>query len=218
VLGARTYHGRVLKGRLTARASVIVLVALTDGADGWSVATSSASSVETLHQAVEATIAAKSFTRQGYVVNDEGSAEAQCGVVSNSQMFRVVYQAPDRYEQIAPGETFVAVGQTGFLQVPSAPWVAVGLDGETESQRAATWLAPLLARSTVEQAGNVYRSNILPVALNHGNGFSAFNTFAGVITTVVKDGKVQSEDIYGTLTKNGGTTDGATQYVYVCGT
>lgn len=81
------------------------------------------------------------------------------------------------------------------------------LPGETAATDVATWLSPLLRRASVERVGSVYRADTFPIVLNKSFDYSAsgaYNTYRGTINTVIRDGKVQSEDIAGTLTNHGG--------------
>lgn len=85
----------VLKGRFIALASVVILVALTSGAAGLSLATSSQteSAAASLRQTVEATFASRSFTMLATeTVHYPGAASSENG------SYRALYQAPDRYE------------------------------------------------------------------------------------------------------------------------
>ena len=196
--------------RLTALASVVTLVALAGGCTGSSAAKSPASPTPgtdvaaILHQAVEATLGSPGFTQQGYV--GEGS---DCSVAGDGVTRRGFYQAPDRYEEVDENAgTYIAVSNTTFVRDEGATtWLAEELAGETVRNDVATWLLPLLGRASVERVGSVYRADIFPVVLNKSFDYSANNayyTFKGTIKTVIRDGKVQSVDIAGTLTNHGG--------------
>ena len=108
----------MLKGRLTALASVAMLVTLTGGAAVLSVASGpltaqyGPAAAAGIHQAVEATIRSRSFTRQGYLTGG-----SECAVPSAVLTFRSTYQAPDLYEEV-DGDfgTFIVVGKSVYVR------------------------------------------------------------------------------------------------------
>jgi hypothetical protein len=155
---------------------------------------SSASALANVQTAVRATLMSSSFTLQGYV-----GESSDCAVARDSQMLRAVYQAPDRFESVYGGYgPDFAVGSTTYVKDGPEKWIAEKLVGQTANKDEGMWLSPLLGKSTVERTSATYVSKIDSVVLSRNN--KGYNTFKGTISTLIEDGKVQSERIAGTLT------------------
>jgi hypothetical protein len=191
------------KGAWTAWTSVLMVAVLGIGAAAWSVATSPGPLIvqsgppaaAALHQAVKATVDSQSFVEQGYA--EEGNF---CAPGSDHLLFRMVYQAPDRNEEVITGQlTEIAIGTTLYVKDDgSAKWTEEPLEGQTAGGVPMTWLLPLLGRAAVTRVGNVYRSGFHAVVVGRvANGYTSFD---GTIKTVTRAGTVVAEDIAGSVT------------------
>jgi hypothetical protein len=193
----------VIVRRSRARIAALLAAAfLAVGASACSSAGSAGSSnsaAATLHDAVKATLAASSFSQQGYL--GEGS---DCAVKGDGEILHAVYQAPDRFESAYEDlGTDIAVGNITYTKDDgSAKWIAQDLVGQTARQQEAKWLSPLLANSTIERTDGSYVSEVDPVLMSLNN--DSYVTFKGRITTYIKGGRVASEHIAGTVTNHGG--------------
>jgi hypothetical protein len=183
---------------VTALASVVVLVVLTTGAAGLSLATSgSASAAVTLRGAVEATLASRSFTID---VTDIASS------VRSTEIF--VYEAPDRCEyvsyanlpQVGREEPYrvlqtVTIGRSEYWRNDASDlWSRGQLVEQTFCAKwPDIWLAPLLESTEVSGARAGYRSYTERYVVKQASG--PRGKYVKVETTVLRDGKVVSEDI-----------------------
>ncbi len=165
------------KGRLTALASVVMLVALTGGAAGLSVASGPLSAQ--------------------YV-----AAGSECAVPSNILTLRGAYQAPDRYEEVDEDyATFVVVGPAVYARADGAnTWTVEKLEADPAGEIPKAWLLPLVGHPSVTRVGSVYRSAMYSIVVTHGaNGYMYFN---GTVKMVTRAGNVVSEDVAGTVTND----------------
>lgn len=187
----------MLKGRVTALASVVLLAALTAGAAGLSLATSTpASAARTLRGAVEATLASRSFTIE---VTDIASG------IRSTEIF--VYQAPDKCEyvsyanpQVGREEPYrvlqiVTIGRSEYWRNDASDLWSRGQLVEPTfcANWPEIWLTPLLEGTRVSGSTDNYRSYNEPYVVQQALGPAG--KYAKVATTVICDGKVVSEDI-----------------------
>jgi hypothetical protein len=198
----------VLQGRLTALASVVMLVALTGGAAGWSVATSASipdwaalptnnpAAIASLHQATYATLNSRSFTMTGSTYGPPSgwigfSSQQPPPLVRNT--FRIVYQAPNRYDLInsTPKQEVRSIGTTAYTRTGSSSmWTASGAVGLLTTLTSTTWL-PELLDGTVQQWGDTYR---ITYRTNPQDSGENVLPEMYVFTATVQDGKVVSEE------------------------
>jgi hypothetical protein len=183
---------------VTSLASVIVLVAMTTGAAGLSLATSiRVSAPVTLRGAVEATLASRSFTID---VTDSASG------IRSTVIF--VYEAPDRCEymsyanlpQVGREEPYrvlqtVTIGRSEYWRNDASDLWSRGQLVEPTfcANWPDIWLTPLLEGTEVSGSRDSDRSYNAPNVVRQALG--PVGKYAKVATTVVRDGKVVSEDI-----------------------
>jgi hypothetical protein len=188
----------VLKGRVTALGSVVVLMVLTAGAAGLSLATSTrASAALTLRQAVEATLASRSFTID---VTDNAYG------IRSTEVF--VYEAPNRCEyisysnlpQVGREEPYrvlqtVTIGRSEYWRNDASDLWSRGQLVEPTfcANWQDAWLTPLLEGTESSESRDSFRSYTAPYVIQQASGPKW--KYSKVATTVLRDGKVVSEDI-----------------------
>jgi hypothetical protein len=210
---ARRAHilSSVLKGGGVASwASVLTVMALAGGAAGWSAATSPSipnwaaipinnpSAISSLHQAVDATINARSFTMTGSFYGP-GSGFGVFGFSSdqpptlNHNTFRLVFQAPDRFDLIEsnPKQEVISIGTTVYTRaIGSSIWTTPGT-GSLGTLDANEGLL-LLLYGSVQQWHNIYHVTYGSIPRVATNQHALYERYA--YTATVQDGKVVSLD------------------------
>lgn len=187
---------------MTSLASVVFLVVLTTGAAGLSSATSiRASAAVTLRGAVEATLSSWSFTID---VTDSASG------IRSTDIF--VYEAPNRCEyvsyanlpQVGREEPYrvlqtVTIGRSEYWRNDASDLWSSGqlVDPAFCANWPDIWLTPLLESAEVSGSRDSYRSYTAPYVVKQASGQEG--KYAKVATTVLRDGKVVSEDIVTTV-------------------
>jgi hypothetical protein len=172
-----------------------MLVALSGGAAGLSIATSpnDAAATANLDQAVETMLGSHSFTVVMKQLSTIAGSQENFAITE-----RVVFQAPNRSATILPGTELVET--TGS----SAYETSVVFDGgkaidtsclqspnETDATPATLWLYLLLNADSVERSSNVYRTETLEPLMLYGMRLVR----RASVTTVVVDGRIVSEDV-----------------------
>jgi hypothetical protein len=194
----------VLKGRVTALTSVVVLVALSVGAAALSLTTGGptrATAAGTLREAVDATLASRSFT-----IN---ITDLEFGI-RGTEIF--VYEAPDRCEytfysnptQVGREEPYrvlqtVAIARSEYWRNDASRlWNSAELAERSFCANwQAIWLTPLLEGSRVSRSSHTYRSYAPPYVVQRS--FGPTGEYSEVATAVLRHGKVVFEDIVTSL-------------------
>jgi hypothetical protein len=215
----------VLKGGVTAWASVIAAVVLGGGAAGLSLATSpithdyvsasTRSPAEVLEEAVAATLNTPSFIEA--VTTSPQTSGAKFTTV-------FVYDGPDLCkEQLTtyggPGyfsseTSSIIVGKTTYTLGPGNTWSKAPTGAEQPCKAATVWLTALSRATRVRASGDKYVS-VTPVSYSSSAVHISVST---VTTSIIKDGRVVSEEMVTTARNtaptptSGGPTGGTTVF------
>jgi hypothetical protein len=202
----------MVKGGITAWASVVSVVALSGTAAALSFSTSPSSPVWSaipattaaavdLRQATRTVLDSRSFTMTG---SEFGPPMA--GLVSfpgepptyGPNALFVVYQAPNRYDLLDkhPDYGVITVGTTSYYRTgDSGAWTAEGNIGPFTMLATTRWLQ-LLLQGSVQRWGDNYRVTYQSVQEGSGRRRASYGYTA---TATVKDGRVAYEEVATTL-------------------